>query len=577
MKRIRILILAFAAAASLAASASAQAANAQSAAIPGKAGYDPADIVESLAFAHVAAIDLGAKTIAIDGAAPVLLRASATTPMAGLSVASTSYGITITAKTQELIQYRLSGAMAGTVTVVSDTPYGILLDGVEVAAEQGPALNLQSKKKAYIVLADGKENILSDTKVRAKELDEKGALSGKGAIIISGNGSLSVTGNYKHAVYAKEYVRIRSGSLNVAVTARDGIRCDQGFFFDGGELSIVGTGSAIDEESKGIKVDGTESAPGKGSIVINGGRLTVKTVGKGITAAWDIDEDASTAGADDDPNPDVTINGGIITVTTSAAPYEKKTADGKTVSCSPEGIEAKSDLVINGGILALNTPDDCLNAGSSITINGGSIYARSSTNDAIDSNGTMKITGGLVMAIGSGGPEGAFDCDMNEFAVTGGTLVGFGGSTSGPTVAACSQPVLIAGKSAAGDSVAIKDASGTTIVAFKAPAAMPTLVVSAPGFKLGGTYTIWTGAAISGGTDFHGLASGGAEASGGTLAATFTLSDIVTKIGGMIFMMGPGGAGGPGMPPPEGFGPPPEGWEPPEGWTPPDGWTPPQP
>ena len=540
-------------------------------------GYDAADIVETLAFAHVAAIDLGAGTLAFDGGAAVPLSASAAAPMAGLSVAATSYGISITAKTQALIEYRLSGFMAGTVTLASDAPYELLLDGVEIAAKQGPALNLQSKKKAYVVLADGKSNVLSDTKVRAKELDEKGALSGKGAIIISGNGSLSVTGNYKHAVYAKEYVRIRSGSLNVAVTARDGIRCDQGFFFDGGDLAIVGTGSVIDEESKGIKVDGTESAPGKGSIVINGGRITIKTVGKGITAAWEVAEDATTADTADDPNPDVTINGGIITVTTSAVPYEKKTADGKTVSCSPEGIEAKSDLVVNGGVIALNTPDDCLNAGSSITINGGSIYARSTANDAIDSNGTMKITGGLVMAIGAGGPEGAFDCDMNEFAVTGGTLVGFGGSTSGPTASACSQPVLIAGKFAAGDSVAIKDASGATVVAFKVPAAMPTLVVSAPGFKRGGAYTIWTGAAISGGTDFYGIAAGGASASDGTLSATFTLSDIVTKIGGMIFMMGPGGPGGLGMPPPEGFGPPPDGWQPPEGWTPPDGWTPPQP
>lgn len=572
LKKKASLLLAIAIAASIGASV-----YAQGSVGTGSMGYDAADIVETLAFAHIAAIDLGAGTLAFDGGAAVPLSASAAAPMAGLSVAATSYGISITAKTQALIEYRLSGFMAGTVTLASDAPYELLLDGVEIAAKQGPALNLQSKKKAYVVLADGKSNVLSDTQVRAKELDEKGALSGKGAIIISGNGSLSVTGNYKHAVYAKEYVRIRSGSLNVAVTARDGIRCDQGFFFDGGDLAIVGTGSVIDEESKGIKVDGTESAPGKGSIVINGGRITIKTVGKGITAAWEVAEDATTADTADDPNPDVTINGGIITVTTSAVPYEKKTADGKTVSCSPEGIEAKSDLVVNRGTLVLNTPDDCLNAGSSITINGGSIYARSTANDAIDSNGTMKITGGLVMAIGAGGPEGAFDCDMNEFAVTGGTLVGFGGSTSGPTASACSQPVLIAGKFAAGDSVAIKDASGATVVAFKVPAAMPTLVVSAPGFKRGGAYTIWTGAAISGGTDFYGLAAGGASASGGTLSTTFTLSDIVTKIGGMIFMMGPGGPGGPGMPPPEGFGPPPDGWQPPEGWTPPDGWTPPQP
>ena len=33
-----------------------------------------------------------------------------------------------------------------------------------------------------------------------------------------------------------------------------------------------GTNTTVDEESKGIKVEGTESSPAKGYIVINGGR-----------------------------------------------------------------------------------------------------------------------------------------------------------------------------------------------------------------------------------------------------------------------------------------------------------------
>ena len=92
MKRIRTSILALAAAASLAAGVSAQAANARGAEIPGTAGYDPADIVESLVFTHVAAIDLGAKTIAVDGAPPAPLGSPAPVSAAGLTVGMNAYG-----------------------------------------------------------------------------------------------------------------------------------------------------------------------------------------------------------------------------------------------------------------------------------------------------------------------------------------------------------------------------------------------------------------------------------------------------------------------------------------------------
>jgi hypothetical protein len=433
------------------------------------------------------------------------------------------------------------------LSVASDSPYQLYLDGVTINADNGPAINLQSKKKAYIMLAENSVNTLSDTNNRVKELDEKAALSGKGRIIISGEGTLNVTGNYKHAIYAKEYVRIIDGSLNVTVTARDGIRTDQGFVLDGGSLSIIGTGTGIDEESKGIKVDGTESAPGKGQIVINGGSITIRTVGKAITAGWDIDEDATTADTADDPNPDVYIQGGILDITTTGTPYEKTDAEGKAVSCSPEGIEAKSDLVINGGTIRVRTADDCLNAGSSIVINGGDIDVLSSANDAIDSNGTLTIAGGIIVAIGTGGPEGPFDCDMNTFAVTGGTLIGLGGMTSGPTAASCAQNVLIAGGYAKGSVFAIKDNAGATILSWTIPASYPTLILSTPELKTGIAYSITID---------------------GKEAATFTPSGIVTQIGGQIFNMGfgaggpgmggPNGPGGPGMmPPSEGMNPPP--------------------
>ena len=206
--------------------------------------------------------------------------------------------------------------------------------------------------------------------------------------------------------------------------------------------------------------------------MINGGYIDITSVAKGITAGWDIDEDAETSSTSDDPSPYVEINNGVITITTTGTPYEYVSA-GTTVSCSPEGIEGKSDLTINSGYLTINTTDDALNAGEAIVINGGYIYCVSSDNDAIDANGTLTIAGGVIVAIGASVPEGAFDCDQNTFAIKGGTFVGIGGALSTPTASACSQNAVILGSVTKGLTLALQ-ADDTVPFAFTIPQSYET-------------------------------------------------------------------------------------------------------
>ena len=164
---------------------------------------------------------------------------------------------------------------------------------------------------------------------------------------------------------------------------------------NGGTITLTGENSTEGSENKGIKVDGDESSDGagKGYILINDGILTSTTSGKGISAGWDIDDDATTTDTSDDPYPDVFINGGAITITTTATPREdsSSTADD---GVSPEGIEGKRNVTITGGTIVLSTTDDAINVSStsgSLLISGGTIFAESSNNDAIDSNGDMLV------------------------------------------------------------------------------------------------------------------------------------------------------------------------------------------
>jgi hypothetical protein len=497
-------------------------------------GYDSSDILSNNTFGDTIEIDFSANTAKLSSDSTALsITTGGVTPLTGVTVQQTTYGITITSTVSEKIKYTLTGTLSGTLTVSSDSAYQLYLNGVTINGSAGPALDLESTAKAFIVAASGTTNRLTDASSRSMTM--KASVYGAGPIIFSGSGTLNVTGSYKHGIFSDDYIRVLGTTLNVTVSAKDAVRSVNGFIFDEGTLTITATGKTTDDESKGIIVEGVEgTGAGKGFIVINGGNITVTSVGKAITAGWDIDEDATTSTTSDDPNPYMIINNGVITLTTTGTPYEYASG-GTTISCSPEGLEAKTSLTINGGYITINTSDDAINAGKSITFNDGYIYAKSSKNDAIDSNGTLTINGGVIVAIGSGAPEGAFDCDVNTFAVTGGTFVGIGGTVSRPTAGYVTQNLVILGSLTSGTTMALKASDGTVAFAFKIPQSYATMILSSPEIDTGTKYSVYTGGTATATTVFNGLYIGSLTYSGGSTSSNFTVSSTITKIGGVYF------------------------------------------
>lgn len=503
--------------------------------------YDASDVVENQTFDTTLVIDFSANTakLSSDAAAQSITTSGLTFSVnsASVVVAATTYGVTITS-TAAGVKYELSGSLSGTLIVNSSSAYELYLNGLAVTASAGPAFDLESTQKAFIVTAANTSNTLVDSATRS--LTQKAALYGKGPMIFSGAGELGVTASYKHGIFSNDYIRVRGGNLAVAVSARDAVRTVNAFIFDDGELSIDATGTTTDDESKGVKVEGAESSAGagKGYVVINGGYITISSVSKAITANWDIDEDASTAATTDDPDPYVVINNGVIDITTTGTSYEY-TSNGTTVSCSPEGIEAKADLTVNSGYLTISTSDDGLNAGSNMYLKGGYIYCISSDNDAIDANGNLAISGGVIVALGSGAPEGSFDYDdddastTNTFTITGGTFVGIGGNTAKPT--SCSQNVVVLGSYASGTTLALKSAAGTTAFAFTIPYSYATMILSSPELSNSTTYTVYTGGTAAADGSFVGLFLGNLSYTGGTAGSSFTTSSRLTRIGGAYF------------------------------------------
>ncbi|MFT4203805.1 MAG: carbohydrate-binding domain-containing protein [Chitinophagaceae bacterium] len=450
-------------------------------------GYDEDDLVESsFTLANTVTITYGTSV-------------TVSNPLDGNGVTVTTSGndVVITA-TVAGVAYNVSGSTSsGSLKIYSDKKYELILNGVSITSTDRPAINIQSGKTSFVVLADGTTNTLTDassyTSLTDGE-DAKGALFSEGQLVFSGSGSLTVNGNYNHAIVSDDYIRIRSGTITVTSTVKDAIHTNDAFILDSGTVNLT---SADD----GVQVDA-------GYAIVNAGTLTISSKGKGITAD---NEDE-----DEDVTPYVIINGGTINVASSA----------------DEGIESKGILTINDGNLNIKTYDDAINASSNIYINGGRIYAYATNNDGIDANGTLTVTGGKIVAIGASSPEASFDCDARTFKITGGMLVGIGGATSGPSSSSTIHSVVM-GSGSSNQIIHIEDGSGNEAMTFKAPKSFSTLIYASSKLKASTSYTIYTGGSVSSGVDFNGLYMSGTY-SGGTSYTTFTTTNIVTQVGGSI-------------------------------------------
>lgn len=127
-----------------------------------------------------------------------------------------------------------------------------------------------------------------------------------------------------------------------------------------------------------------------------------------------------------------------------------------------EGIESKGRIEINGGTIEVKAWDDAMNAGRSFVLNAGELFLRSWHNDGLDSNGTIEINGNRITAWGGDIPEAGIDCDMNRFAINGGTVVGVGGTSSAPTEGTQAS-VIVRGVNVMGQSYGLYDHNGTCI------------------------------------------------------------------------------------------------------------------
>lgn len=202
----------------------------------------------------------------------------------------------------------------------------------------------------------------------------------------------------------------------------------------------------------------------------------------------------------------IIINSGKVTVKTSTA--------------GAEGIEGKEGVVVNGGLVDVMSPDDAINANATIEFNGGTVIAQSRGNDAVDSNPkggffmpfggnnnqedtdpAIIITGGTVYAWSqAGSPEEGLDCDFAPLVIEGGTIFTVGGGMgempSVPTNYTSKQPsaLLIGINIVKEEPVYLYDSKNKLLETITVPFSLrrSASLVSSAAFQVGETYTVKT-------------------------------------------------------------------------------------
>ncbi len=350
--------------------------------------------------------------------------------------------------TDREMTFVLSGESdSGSFTYNGSLKACIQLDGVSLKSQKGAALDIKCGKRIALELLEGTSNYLEDC---ADSLGQKAALYCKGHLEVSKPGTLTVKGNYTHAIKTKEYMLIKSTTGGITVTGAegDGIHAGQYFKMNGSSVTISGVkGDGIQAEATG------EGDDFDGQCMLRGGTIDVTVTERSSDG---IKSDSLLA-----------ITGGTITINTSG--------DGS------KGIKSKTDISIAAGDITVNQSGQyivenndpgyvvAIKAGGDLDISGGTIHVTSNAEagKGLSADGNLSVSEGTsapvidIQALGSGA---ALDLSRNVEVADDGGGDGDGGD-SGDTDTKYRICVALSSTNSQywGSTVYLYDSSGTQI------------------------------------------------------------------------------------------------------------------
>ena len=286
--------------------------------------------------------------------------------------------------------YLLSGTYSSMIVVDAgeEAKVQLVLENASLSSESGPAVYVRSADKVFLTAAEGTVNTISDGSDYSftdGETTPDAAVFSRDDLTINGAGTLTISGNYKHAVVSKDDLVVTAKNLTVSAVSTG---------LNGKEsVAITGASVAITAGSNGIRSDEI--------ITISGDRVEIKA-SEGIEATYVLISrgDIRVSASDDGINaalksavytPTVEITGGSISVTMGTG--------------DTDGIDSNGDIIISGGNISVNAAS-AFDYDGSASFTGGTVYVNGQQVTALPNQLMGGGTGGFSGQSGFGGrPE----------------------------------------------------------------------------------------------------------------------------------------------------------------------------
>lgn len=303
------------------------------------------------------------------------------------------------------VGYIVSGkSNNGSLKIYSEKKFQLMLSGLDLTNPSGPAINIQTGKTIYFTIDENTTNHLCDGETynapAVADEDQKGTLFSEGQLVFDGTGTLNITSLGGHGVCSDDYIRIRSGNINIVQAAKDGFHTNEKFIV--GRTKTASPTITVNATNDGIDC-------GKGDVIIDAGKLEITTGGEAIKVS---NEDADPLVA-----ASATINGGYIKFTT--------TGD-KSSGIKTEGAYKQTGGIIHGTVKGDGSK--LINCDNNITFTDGKLigFAEGTILNDTTSTGGIKCEGDFsiqkgTIAIGCTG-KGAKGINCNGATIKGGDI-----------------------------------------------------------------------------------------------------------------------------------------------------------
>ena len=419
--------------------------------------YDAEDLVTAAATGQPA-IELSDNTKAIAG-----------TTVEGQTVTITKAGT-----------YVLSGQLKGQVIVHvgKEENVQLILNGVAIRNETGPAILITQAKKVTTTLAADTQNTLADD---SADQTTAAAFFSTSDLVINGDGTLIVTGN------------------------SNGIRSSK--------LSLISGDYTINTKNNALQAD---------SVQILDGLYTLKTeAGNAITTTGTLAVDGGSFL--------ITSHSGLQADNEIQLQQAKMTIQTGTADSSAEesqhGFTAGKTILIQSGTYTIDSAGDSLHSQGDITSTSGTVTLTAG-HEGIHATDTLTINADRVTIDAQ-----STGLDIGQLQMAAGTLISSGSgktmsladSSTQATVAICFDTIQTAGTI-----ISLQDSSGNALATYQPSHDFQQLTISSPDLKIGASYTLISGTEASGNPQ-NGYYSDGNIINGIELG-TLTLTEPLTNL-----------------------------------------------